>query len=117
MFEPATSGTICFNCVTCSCAILLLRETISLDTLETLFNQRAETMQSTAQDYWSSWKQFVLHGVMQEDVLPPALIQSWRRCVTLGLDHYGVIVPEAIPNSTSTTVSQKLLSLVRPSME
>ncbi|HEX6110381.1 MAG TPA: sigma 54-interacting transcriptional regulator, partial [Ktedonobacteraceae bacterium] len=74
-------------------------------------------MQSTAQDYWSIWKQYVLQGVMREDILPPALMQSWRRCATLGLDPYGEPGSEEIPHSTSTSISQQLLSLVRPAME
>ena len=72
-------------------------------------------MQSIVRDYWSVWKQFVLHGVTQEDILPPALMQSWRRCAALGLDPYGEIGPEN--NIASPTAPQKLLSLVRPAME
>jgi len=45
-------------------------------------------MQNTVHDYWSIWRQFVLHGVMQEGVLHPSLLQSWRRCAALGLDPY-----------------------------
>ena len=74
-------------------------------------------MQSTVQDYWSIWKQYVLQGVVQEDILPPALMQSWRRCVSLGLDPYGEPGFEEITHATSTSVSQQLLSLVRPAME
>ena len=74
-------------------------------------------MQSTLRDYWSIWKQFVLHGVTQEDILPPALMQSWRRCVELGLDPYGEIVSEENTHPPSTSVSHKLLSLLRPAME
>src|SRR5713101_4589030 len=79
--------------------------------------ERTETMQSIVRDYWSVWKQFVLHGVTQEDILPPALMQSWRRCVAQGLDPYSETGPESNPHSTSITVSQGLLSLVRPAME
>lgn len=74
-------------------------------------------MQSVARDYWSIWKQFVLHGVMQEDVLPPTLMQSWRRCSALGLDPYGEIAPEDDAQLASGVVSHQLLSLVRPAME
>src|SRR5262245_52831861 len=74
-------------------------------------------MQNTEQDYWSIWKQYVLQGVVQEDILPPAVMQSWRRCVTLGLDPYAEPVSEEITSPTSTSVSPKLLSLVRPVME
>jgi transcriptional regulator of acetoin/glycerol metabolism len=79
--------------------------------------ERTETMQSIVRDYWSVWKQFVLHGVTQEDILPPALMQSWRRCVAQGLDPYSETGPESNPHSRSITVSQRLLSLVRPAME
>ncbi len=72
-------------------------------------------MQSIVRDYWSVWKQFVLHGVTQEDILPPSLMQSWRRCAALGLDPYSEIGPEN--NIASPTIPQKLLSLVRPAME
>src|SRR6266702_3566762 len=81
------------------------------------FNVRTEAMQSTAGDYWSIWKQYVLQGVVQEDMLPPALMQSWRRCVTLGLDPYGEPDSEEIIQPTLTSLSQQLLSLVRPAME
>src|SRR5947208_2547095 len=74
-------------------------------------------MQRIARDYWSVWKQFVLHGVMQEDVLPPAVLQSWRRCATLGLDPYGESSPADHPHLTSPAVSHTLLSLVRPAIE
>ena len=46
-------------------------------------------MQDVMHDYWAIWKQFVLQGVMQEDALPPSLVQSWRRCAAIGLDPYG----------------------------
>src|SRR5437868_5868699 len=67
-------------------------------------------------DYWSIWKQFVLHGVMQEDSLHPALLQSWKRCAALGLDPYGDRRIHGEQRQTSA-VSQTLLSLVRPAME
>ena len=75
-------------------------------------------MQSIAHDYWSIWKQFVLHGVMQEDVLHPTLLQSWKRCAQLGLDPYSETKTDnaAEPDLTSS-VSQTLLSLVRPAIE
>ena len=76
-------------------------------------------MQGTVHDYWSVWKQFVLHGVMQEDVLPPALMQSWRLCVSLGLDPYGELGTNTVLDSlpAPVAVSEPLLSLVRPAME
>src|SRR5260370_14132474 len=76
-----------------------------------------EAMQSIVRDYWSVWKQFVLHGVTQEEILPQALMLSWRRCAALGLDPYGEIGPENNAHSISATASHKLLSLVRPAME
>jgi transcriptional regulator of acetoin/glycerol metabolism len=76
-------------------------------------------MQSTIHDYWSIWKQFVLHGVMQEDILPPALMQSWRRCAAHGLDPYSERESRdsAVSGFSSTSASHQLLSLVRPAME
>jgi transcriptional regulator of acetoin/glycerol metabolism len=74
-------------------------------------------MQGIAHDYWSIWKQYVLQGVMQEDVLPPALMQSWRRCAALGLDPYRDGGPADENHLTSPPVSHTLLSLVRPAME
>src|SRR6266852_1999929 len=68
-------------------------------------------------DYWSVWKQFVLHGVMQDEALPPALIQSWKRCAALGLDPYGDVYSEEIASSSSSSISPQLLTLVRPVME
>src|SRR5258706_2842898 len=75
-------------------------------------NERAQVMQSIVRDYWSVWKQFVLHGVMQEDILPPALMQSWRRCAALGLDPYRdrEIRESTLSNHPSTAGSHKLLS-------
>ena len=74
-------------------------------------------MQHIAHDYWSVWKQFVLHGVMQEDVLPPAVMQSWQRCAAFGLDPYSKSGPTDHAPLTSPAVSHTLLSLVRPAME
>ncbi len=74
-------------------------------------------MQSVERDYWSAWKQFVLQGVTQEDLLPPALMQSWRRCAALGLDPYGEMAWDEEAILPSGGVSQQLLSLVRPIME
>jgi sigma-54 dependent transcriptional regulator, acetoin dehydrogenase operon transcriptional activator AcoR len=68
-------------------------------------------------DYWSVWKQFVLHGVMQDGALPPALIQSWKRCATLGLDPYGDTAREEMTEPVSSSISRQLLTLVRPAME
>src|SRR5258708_38387793 len=80
-------------------------------------NEGDEAMQSIVRDYWSVWKQFVLHGVTQEEILPPALMLSWRRCEALGLDPYGEIGPENNAHSISATASHKLLSLGRPAVE
>jgi transcriptional regulator of acetoin/glycerol metabolism len=79
-------------------------------------------------DYRSIWKQFVLHGVMQEDALPPTLMQSWRRCSALGLDPYSDLLPEGDDNTGVTDrvgaslagaqrSSHQLHSLVRPAIE
>ncbi len=74
-------------------------------------------MQSVERDYWSAWKEFVLQGVTQDDVLPPALMLSWRRCAALGLDPYGDSIQDEEYAPVPGAVSQKLLSLVRPIME
>jgi transcriptional regulator with PAS, ATPase and Fis domain len=86
-------------------------------------------MQGMTHDYWAAWKQFVLHGVMQEDVLPPALMQSWRRCAALGLGPYSDrgleddsrVGSAGVSNGSGgpmiSGVSHELLSLVRPALE
>lgn len=76
-------------------------------------------MQGIVHDYWSIWKQFVLHGVMQEDILPPALMQSWRRCAARGLDPYSERESRdgAVSGLSPSSASHQLLSLVRPAME
>ncbi len=68
-------------------------------------------------DYWSVWKQFVLHGVMQDGALPPALVQSWKRCAVLGLDPYGDTVIDDMKEPVAPSASRQLLTLVRPVME
>jgi hypothetical protein len=60
-----------------------------LHRIEIFLSNGMETMSNSGRDYWAIWKQFVPQGVMLEDVLPPALGQSWRRCVAQGLDPYG----------------------------
>ncbi|MFL5701400.1 MAG: hypothetical protein ACJ8AG_01070, partial [Ktedonobacteraceae bacterium] len=84
-------------------------------------------MQDVMHDYWAIWKQFVLQGVMQEDALPPSLVQSWRRCAAMGLDPYGPAPftqqegshskDKDAPASLNPAYSPTLLSLVRPAME
>ena len=74
-------------------------------------------MQIRMRDYWSVWKQFVLHGVMQDGALPPALIQSWKRCAALGLDPYGDTTLDETAQIVSSSISRQLLTLVRPVME
>jgi transcriptional regulator of acetoin/glycerol metabolism len=74
-------------------------------------------VQIRMRDYWSVWKQFVLHGVMQDATLPPALVQSWKRCAALGLDPYGDTALEEMTEPASSSISRQLLTLVRPVME
>ncbi len=84
-------------------------------------------MQDVMHDYWAIWKQFVLQGVMQEDALPPSLVQSWRRCAALGLDPYSSVSfaqREGVSTNGKDALhfpnpvySPTLLSLVRPAME
>ncbi|HEU0001473.1 MAG TPA: sigma 54-interacting transcriptional regulator [Ktedonobacteraceae bacterium] len=79
--------------------------------------REVKSVQIRMRDYWSIWKQFVLHGVMQDEVLPPALIQSWKRCAALGLDPYGDTAFEETARPVSSGFSPQLLTLVRPVME
>lgn len=76
-------------------------------------------MHGIPHDYWSVWKQFVLHGVMQEDILPPAVMLSWRRCAALGLDPYSERGAEDDSQMAHVVsgISYELLSLVRPAIE
>jgi transcriptional regulator of acetoin/glycerol metabolism len=74
-------------------------------------------VQIRMRDYWSVWKQFVLHGVMQDGALPPALVQSWRRCAALGLDPYGDTELAEMTEPVASGASRQLLTLVRPVME
>jgi transcriptional regulator of acetoin/glycerol metabolism len=84
-------------------------------------------MQDVMHDYWAIWKQFVLQGVMQEDALPPSLVQSWRRCAAMGLDPYGPAPfnqqegshskNKDAPVPPNPAYSPTMLSLVRPAME
>lgn len=83
-------------------------------------------MQQGMRDYWNTWKQFVLHGSMQDDVLPVSLAQSWRRCAALGLDPYCSPQDWQERNDTKsdadtlaimTVQNAALLTLVRPAME
>src|SRR5579864_169541 len=54
---------------------------------------------------------------MQDEALPPALIQSWKRCAALGLDPYGDVNSDEIASSSLSSISPQLLTLVRPVME
>ncbi len=74
-------------------------------------------MQMRGRDYWSVWKQFVLHGVMQDESIPPALFHSWKRCAALGLDPYGETAIDEMASSGALGISSQLLTLVRPAME
>ena len=79
--------------------------------------REVKSVQIRMRDYWSVWKQFVLHGVMQDGMLPPALIQSWKRCAALGLDPYGDTAREEMTEPVSSSISRQLHTLVRPVME
>jgi sigma-54 dependent transcriptional regulator, acetoin dehydrogenase operon transcriptional activator AcoR len=74
-------------------------------------------MQRLVHDYESVWKQFVLHGAIQEDVLPPAVLRSWRRSAAQGLDPCGENGPAERSSPILPALSQNLLALVRPAME
>lgn len=80
-------------------------------------------MQSIVHNYLETWKQFVLQGTINDDMLPPALIQSWHRCASHRVDPYAFHTPEtlSIPlqnlANTTTQIPHELLLLLRPSME
>jgi transcriptional regulator of acetoin/glycerol metabolism len=67
-------------------------------------------------DYRLLWSEFATHGVIQEDLVPPLLLQSWRRCAALELDCYGA-VPDAGPVIDAVPSSSAHLAFVRPVME
>lgn len=73
-------------------------------------------MQQQMPTHWSAWKAFIEYGAIPADALPVALLHSWQRCAARGLDPYGQVMAEANIHPLSSA-SQKLLSLVRPSME
>lgn len=74
-------------------------------------------MLSSVQDYRAIWEQFVLQGRLREELLPPALAQSWRRCAALGLDPCGQPpAPDSGP-AAPQPLSRRLLALIRPAME
>ena len=67
-------------------------------------------------EYWEAWRQFVLQGTLEEERLPPSLVQSWRRCASLGLNPYASQV--ALPlSSEKIRFPQDLLRLARPAIE
>ena len=76
-------------------------------------------MQDDIHDYWSIWKQFVLHGVVQEEHLPLTLLQSWRRCTVIGLDCYKAATLQSHGDvyAAEASISASHLALVRPVME
>ncbi|MBV9257404.1 MAG: sigma 54-interacting transcriptional regulator [Ktedonobacteraceae bacterium] len=74
-------------------------------------------MQIGMRDYWSVWKQFVLQGMLLDETLPPALLQSWKHCAALGLDPYSSIPSEEVKFTPSSSIAPHILTLVRPIME
>ncbi|WP_376794114.1 sigma-54-dependent Fis family transcriptional regulator [Thermogemmatispora sp.] len=74
-------------------------------------------MLSSPQDYRAIWEQFVRQGCLREELLPPALAQSWRRCAALGLDPYGEPPAPDPTLSAAPPLSRRLLALIRPAME
>ncbi len=67
-------------------------------------------------EYWSAWRQFVLQGTLEEEHLPPSLVQSWRRCASLGLNPYAS-QEEASVAREKIGLAQDFLRLARPAME
>ena len=67
-------------------------------------------------EFWFAWRQFVLQGTLEEEHLPPLLLQSWRRCAALGLNPYaGHTTTRA--HQEKARIPQDLLSLARPAIE
>jgi transcriptional regulator of acetoin/glycerol metabolism len=78
-------------------------------------------MAAQAYHYQHIWQQFVRKGsISQDDVLPPALLQSWRRCSLRRLDpHTTQEKPSDVFVETMDTVRYPptLMESVRPAME
>jgi transcriptional regulator of acetoin/glycerol metabolism len=67
-------------------------------------------------EYWTAWRQFVLHGTLEEERLSPSLVQAWRRCATLGLNPYAD--RSTRPAQTARArIPQEVRRLVRPAIE
>src|ERR1700738_3307549 len=85
--------------------------------------RRRAQMQHVMHNYLETWQQFVLQGTINDDMLPPSLIQSWRRCASHRVDPYNfrTTEPLAIPlqklTNMTTQIPHALLLLLRPSME
>jgi transcriptional regulator of acetoin/glycerol metabolism len=67
-------------------------------------------------EYWTPWRQFVLHGTLEEERLPPSLVQAWRRCANLGLNPYADL-PTGRVQTTKARIPQEVRRLVRPAIE
>ena len=75
-----------------------------------------EMRQPFKDEYWSAWQRFVLQGTVEEEHLPPLLLQSWRRCASAGLNPYASPKRRKAEEGR-TRISQDLLRLVRPALE
>lgn len=78
-------------------------------------------MSARVHHYQRIWQRFVQNGsISEDDVLPPPLLQSWRRCTERGLDVYTAQErPHETLYETTNTVHYPptLMELVRPAME
>jgi PAS domain S-box-containing protein len=73
-------------------------------------------MQSVMRNYLEIWKQFILQDAINDGILPPALLQSWRRCAAYKIDPYTFGTTSASTVAIES-VPHELLLLLRPSME
>ena len=78
-------------------------------------------MPAQVHHYQHIWQRFVHNGsTLEDDVLPPPLLQSWRRCATRGLDVYTTQErPDSTFYKTTNAVHYPptLMESVRPAME
>jgi PAS domain S-box-containing protein len=77
-------------------------------------------MQRVMRNYQEIWQQFILQGAIKDTrsdgILPPALLQSWRRCATHKIDPYA-FRKGCTPTVVVESVPHELLLLLRSSME
>lgn len=67
-------------------------------------------------EYWPAWRKFALHGTLEEERLPPSLVQAWRRCAGRGLNPYANRANGQVQRKKAR-IPQDLLRLARPAIE